>query len=331
MRITIANRLHPFSHEPGAITLLAGTHLQVEIFPALIRLYSLEGPQPKLVKEIPLKWETPLKNFTVENNLETGKISVWWQAREGFIRYHLLVSPSGMLRLEADKGESLDLLQVEKWPAVPLERLSFGIHKKQDFDLVRRRGDMAEIWPMWFQLGQQIPAYHSDGSILLLEQCRQEKKPENMISLWQSLFKACFHGILAPRLIDDQYQGYHLAQKPSCSPLALLTEGAALIRSHFLQVKGNEIDILPQLPPEFHCGRMTHVQVAGGTLDLEWTKKCIRRLVFHSSQAQELIFHFRHCKQFRLRNGNKDKGLSVKLGECVKLQGACDYFFDHFA
>ncbi len=323
MRITIANRLHPFSHIPGTWTVLSGSELQVQIFPTLIRIYS----QQKLVKDFPLIVDAPTKNFTVENDLERGVISVWWHTVNGFVRYRLFVNGSGMVRIEFDGGDQIDLYQTQKTIQPKIEKISFGVHKKQDFDMVRNRLNIEEIWPFWFQLGQLVP--HASGTCDLLDLWRNEIKPEKIKDSSLLLFRAGFHGIMTPSLIDDQHQGIQL--NGSGSPLVLLSEGAAIIRSHLFRSEENQIYILPLLPPELHCGRMTNVQFEGAALDFEWSKKNIRRMVLHTHQDQERVFHFRHCKQFRLRKSYKDKGIVAKSGEILSLDKNCDYFFDNFS
>ncbi len=79
----------------------------------------------------------------------------------------------------------------------------------------------------------------------------------------------------------NQYQGLMPLERSqgNVSPLAFLTEGARLIRNHFIEEEPNGIKILPALPPECHAGRLINVAIKGVNLDLEWSKKTIRRLI----------------------------------------------------
>lgn len=329
MKINIATPLHPFSHIPGVLTIIPGTELQVQVFPMLLRFYS-DG---KMVKEIPLSFEPPEKNFTVENDLERGVVSVWWHSSDGFTRFHLRNDSSGMVKME-DKNGSVDLYQTDKPVSRTIERLSLGVSKKQDIDRIRKDLNIAEIWPFWFQLGQMVP--NTSGSCDLLNLWRSESQPEKIEGRCLPIFKAGFQGIMSPRSLDEQHQGIKFSV--SGSPLILLSEGSKIIRSHFIRIENEHIYILPLLPPQLHCGRMTNIQIHPSSLspqpsalDLEWSKKTIRRMVFHSHQAQEHVFHFRHCKEFRLRKSYKDKGLNVNSGDSISFEQNCDYFFDNFS
>jgi hypothetical protein len=343
MNIAIANRLQPFSHLPGVTTVLPGTAIQVQVFPCLLVFTSLyEKP---ISKKVPLHLIGPLEGFTVLNDLEKGEIRVWGKSAQGFVRYRLLTQES-TVRLVVDKapvagfmvgdknlkaGEGIGLLVVEAQNIKAVETLSFGNHKAQDIDLIRRRLDLSEIWPLWFKLGQMVPAFEGANPLPLLESCQQEQRPEKLHQLWLNAFQAHFHGLLAPRLIDDEHQGLlDTKVENRVSPLVLLTEGAKLIRSHFVQETGDEIHILPRLLPELHCGRFLDVNIACGTLDLEWTKKAIRRMIVHTSQDLEISFHFKHVKQFRLRRKHTDQGVIMQNGVPLLLEKNCHYFFDNF-
>ncbi len=224
-----------------------------------------------------------------------------------------------------------------------VDRLSLGNQKAQDWDLVQRRLDLTEIFPSWNRLGQLVsqpamPFNSYAGTAALLQTCQElmvQRKPELLVPAFTSLFQAGFHGILAPRLFDDQYQGLISAEKAtvpsSLSPLILLTEGSRLLRHLFIQQQGKDIAILPILPPQFHCGRWLQVTMKGGILDMEWTKKIIRQILFYSQIDQDLIFHFKHpLKSFRLRTGEKEKGHRVACGSSLFMKKDCFYLFDNF-
>lgn len=77
MHIEIAERLKPFSHFPGTSLILPGSAYQVQIFPCLIRIFHLRETFPVLITELTLNLQGPLQQFTVCNDLEKGRISVW--------------------------------------------------------------------------------------------------------------------------------------------------------------------------------------------------------------------------------------------------------------
>ena len=270
MKISIAKRFKPFSHTPGVKLLLPGTDQLFQVFPAKI---VADG------KEIPLDIKGPVKNFTVEQDLERGQIRIFGQALSGYYE------------------------KIFKAPAYekPKERLSLGVHKALDWDLVKRRHSMAEILPIWHFLGQVTPEKpsHREGTAALLDRSLEH------------LFLAGFEGILSPRLIDTDEQGFDLKQPEDSDPLVLLTEGARIIRNLFLQEREDVFHILPSLPKEFHCGRLTTPSI-----DMEWSKHKLRKLIVRTSKQLLLP---KEIKRFRLKRNHKDKGEWILRDEQLPL------------
>jgi hypothetical protein len=378
MQITIAERLRPYSHSIGLSYLLPGSCFQIQVFPCLIRLFDLAHSDPIKQGELVLDLRGPVKHFTVSNDLERGCLCVWGETQLGFVRYLLfsqeggkrlglflekgpqegihLANGSDSIQLHPLQGVSLSLesgLQQKMMPMIKEKviktaymapqgnRLSLGNHKAQDWDLVRRRLNLVEIFPVWNRLGQLIPLRQSQdllyvGTATLLKVCEEailKGKPEDLAENFLALFQSGFHGLLAPRLVDDHYQGIVLTPKISSelSPLCLLTKGRELIERLFIHKQDKTIQILPALPPEFHHGRFTHVQLEEGVLDIEWSKKTIRRLNFYSEKEQEVHFEFRkQIKSCRIRQRKGDKGREILLGSPLSVEKNCYYFFDNF-
>lgn len=368
MHIKIAERLKPYTHIPGTSCLLPGSSYQLQIFPTRIRFYDLSA-SPKLLDEIALDIQGPLKDFTIQNDLEKGEVRVWGESRSGLIRYCLNSSTEGAgVRLKFEKAplegirvhsqtisqivqaqESISLFCSESIEESNLfcppliDRLSLGNHKAQDCELICRRLDLTEIFPIWHRLGQLVKAPKETrgepaGTLALIQACHNEilqGKPERLAPLWINLYQAGFHGMMVPRLWDDQYQGIIPNQEvvaSSISPLVLLTQAAELIRRHFIQETEAGIKILPALPPEFHCGRLLGVQLdRGAVVSLEWTKKIIRRMEVEVKQDAEIVFHFRHVKRCRLRKGTSGKEVWIESGERISLEKNYHYFFDNFS
>lgn len=368
MDLSIYQRLIPFSHIPGITLLLPGSTLCVKVYPCLLRLYALEINGLNLLEEFHLDFQGPLDQFTVSSDLEKMRITVSGKTKEGWVRYHLLGQndsqrlhffldrfPEEFLTIRAAskkfdvfKKESTQLLEksipcsVEE-PCL-LNHLSFGNHKAQDIELIKRRLDLTEIFPLWNKLGQIVPSFMSregeiQGTFALLEECRENLKsgkPEKARQLWINLFQAGFEGIFVPRSTDSDYLGL-TRRDPiidlKSSPIVLLSEGARLIRDHFIQQKGVQVSILPHLLPELPFGRLEGVVLSDGVsrLSLEWSKKTIRRLVLHANQNQELQFNFHHnVRDYRLRNSHKDRGERKKKDSLLLIDENQSYFFDNF-
>lgn len=342
MHIKIAARLRPFSHIPGTYCVLPGTTLRLQIFPALIRVHDLSQSEPKWMAEIPVPVKGPVKEFTAQLDLEKAIIHIWGKGEEGYFRYRISSAQYPYhLAMEIDKGLQSWSPEIEAQPfkiqqhlpkvtEAPLtDRLSLGSHKSQDWDQVKRRGDLCEILPAWLRLGQLIdaPAVTSwEGASSLLKICQNSSSME-AYSAFQNLFYVAFDGILSPRLRDDQYQGFDLTPAPSAmSPLILLKEGAQAIRSLFFRMQDNDLFILPQLPSQFHSGRFLQVKCGRwGLLDFEWSKKMIRCMQLYAEESGSINMHFpKDVRCFRLngQNYSVEKPIPVEKGHA--------YTFDRF-
>lgn len=331
MHIKIAERLRPFSHTPGVYCILPYTSLRLQIFPTLIRVYDLSNQVPILKQEIHVPLKGPMKDFTIQLDLEIADIKVFGESSEGYFRYSLFADLSGNIAINVEKGLSNWTSTNEKnLRGNPfIERLSFGGHKKQDFDCFNLSPNLVDILPIWFRMGQLIDYQANivyEGTAALLKKCEIATNLEAYEHLF-NLYKAGFEGILSPRLVDEQYQGFDLPSlTQSTSPLILLSEGAKIIRSFFFRQEGNQLSVLPCLPTQFHCGRYLQIQCADlGFLDFEWTKKTIRRMVFHAKKDAFIDFKFpKTVNNFRL---NKQ---ALKVGEPIEVKKDHMYLFDNF-
>jgi hypothetical protein len=177
MHIETAERLRPYSHSAGTSCLIPGSSREVQIFPCLIRIFDSRQSTAAHPFEISLQLKGPLDQFTVQQDLEAGKITVWGKTSLGFLRYVLTADSMGMgIRLQLKKAPDDQLLlyfegaevflsvknelfffssreTFQPYKAPLQERLSLGNNKAQDVDLVRRRLDLREILPAWHRLG----------------------------------------------------------------------------------------------------------------------------------------------------------------------------------
>ena len=320
--ITIAQKLRPFSHEPGARCFIPGTSYVLEAFPALMKISEFGG---NVIKEFPLKVQGPLKQFTVMQDLERGCVTVFSE------HYAFHVLPN--LDIVGSKHPHLP-------PLVHQERLSLGSHKNLDVDLIRRMRDFHALLPIWFKLGAllKLPLRSGDnrGMFSLLRDCiaaRDSAHPETIIPAFKKLMLAGFDAFLLPRAKDSQMQGILPLDVPISddSPLYLLTEGAALIRSLFFLATEQEISLLSHLPPEFFAGRMTSLVAPCGTIDLEWSKKTIRQLHLRAEKEGELLVHFPpQMVSCRLRVHPNDKGRLFRCGDSLAIKSGSVYLWDRF-
>ncbi len=330
MQIEIRKKLAPFSHLPGTSALIPRTPWEVQVFPALLRFHHLGTGQRE---EIPLAHTGPIEGFTVQQDLERGFIRFFGRAKEGYFCSYLKANEQG---IELD-GKKLPFVSLEPDPLPPQkERLSFGVHKAQNWDFIKARLDPCEIWPFWLLLAQQTPkaALHKVGSFSLLASCERASKVE-IVYLWRQVLLGCIQGILSPRLFDEQYQGLfpnHEADK-GISPLGLLHEGARQIRALFFLEQEGEISLLPHFPPECHAGRFIFVQTArGDQLSFEWSKKRIKKVVFSPAYTGERFFKLQKgISSFRIRSSLKDKGRQASSEKPFFCSGGSSLFLDRFS
>jgi len=347
MHIKIAERLKPYSHLPGTYLMLPKSVYRCQIFPTLLRVDDLSKPIPATIEEIQLPLTGPISDFTIVQDLEKQQILVWGKSPEGHFRYSIKNSDdqSIIVQFEKHPKELVSFTIQSKSPvrkfsvATSGERLSLGNHKAQDWELIRRRSDFAEIFPLWHRLGsliEQPDQTCSPSSGTLLGACKNAinaGSPELILAQFQSLFLTGFHSALSPRTCDDDFNGLALPPlEANRSPLDLISCGAQLIRSLFFQEQKEQLSLLPALPPEFHCGRFIDITCANqGLLSIEWTKKAMRCFTFSSSIPQKLTFQFcRGEKSCRLRVSHKDRGIVYVSGSQLDIQPGVNYWFDNF-
>ena len=302
-------RLCPFSHLPGARFPIPFSKKGVQIFPSKLLIL----PEHQWM---PLAIQGPVSKFTSSLDLERGVIKVFGETKEGYFRYYLF-SENETLCFFQDKGQPLlpQNLTLKKKLPIPfiLERISFGSSKKLDWDLVKRRNDLKEILPVWFRLGQMIPSIKSSKEASLL--CQEQ---------WELLFSTGFSGILYPEAEDVTHS--NLALPPigkNDNPFISLIEGYKRIRKKLLYEEENLCVVLPTFL--FPQGRAIGLKTTFGSVDLEWCKNRLRKVLLRCDHSQKVHFVFPKGNK-RCRLANKKLNLNCVLD----LSASNEYFLDHF-
>jgi len=363
MKIQIAERIRPFSHLPGDSVLIPRSSIAAKIFPCLIVLYPLDRPDEKVA--VKLAVTGPLKNFTIQSDLEIGEVKVWGESEGGFLRYTLsceTFKDQICLSLEKAVGDVLELsfaekkhllnakarLTLFKKGEIPLkeyskegfERLSLGSSRLQNWPMVVSRMQIEEILPVFYRFAQWLPDAedHSsnEGAWEPIHNCLKytnEKKHEMIIPCLKQLFMGFFSGILVPRLVDEQYQGFGVWKgniPDSFTSLSFIPDAIRLIRSLFVVESSETVNLLPHLPPEFHAGRFLNIKTEGGVIQLEWTKKEIRRMEYKALEDHNKILVFNQKKKCRLRVAGNAESVNFESGQKVEFKKYQQYFFDNF-
>jgi len=348
MRIKIANKLLAFSHLPGTKTILLGTDLLLQIYPT------------KLISNdftLSIAFDGPCIDFTVANDFEKGKITVFGKINAGFFRYSIFLAEDSLIGIKIEKDDSKTLqmdvqatssLKISKfdkyitieYPSIiksALEKLSLGNHKKQDMSLVQRRADLKEILPLWFMAGQWKTCCStvSNSNTLLgnVENAIKNEARDQIYDPFLYLYKAAFSGIFAPRVLDEDFQGFPLPPIHEKSPFVLLHEGMKLIRSLFVRSEDNKLFLLPKLPSEFACGRMIDVIAFNGALHLsfEWTKFKLFKVILRGLKKCEFQLHLQsEIKTFRTRSSLAEKGITVDRNAAISIEIGQSLYLDRF-
>ena len=327
MTIKIAQRLFPFFHIPGGLCLIPGSDWQVQVFPAKLKFRSLISGEER---EFSLDIIGPVLDFTTSLNLEKLRVEVFGHTARGFMSYFISMEEAG-IALFFDKEKRKELIPVIwKKGKTSCERLSLGVHKRLDWELVLRRCDLKEIFPVWFNLGKITPVTEKteEGVAALLKECPKL----DVVAHFTKLFLAGFKSLLVPRLCDDTYQGIVPFAEVKASPLVLLSEGSLFIRSLFFKEDHNVFSFLPFLAPEFHEGRFVQITTAQGDLiNFEWSKKLLKKVEILPCQTREVSLHFQHIlKSFRVKHSLREKGKRHSVSEPLLLEAKRALYLDRF-
>lgn len=337
MSITIAERYRPFSHVPGVRCLLPRTSWIVQAYPALIRFTHCETEASSETIEIPIQLTGPVREWTVQQDLEKGNICIWGIAREGRFRVRLEASRDAIqFKMERSPveglicaGTKLSAGDVLTWthsgPFVDTnvtERLSLGSHRDQDWSVIWRRLDFRDIFPVLFHLGQWTPR---------IDKCSTTSMHQLIERGWEPFLRAAFDGVLSPRLNDDQWQGIlPIETIPSqASPTTLITQAAHGIRRLFIEEREMELKLLSCT--DFESGRMVHAQCDFGSVDLEWSKFTPRRLQIHARCDAQIQLNLpKPIHFFRIRNQLQDRGERMAANDRIDLEAGKNYWIDRF-
>ncbi|MEM8727177.1 MAG: glycoside hydrolase family 95-like protein [Chlamydiota bacterium] len=358
MKIKLTEKYRPFSHEAGTALLLPNSPWKVTAYPARLVLENLISIGDREIVTVLPRMSGLLESFTVMQDLEQGRVRIFGLGKEGYFSYRLVASgheivlfvercPAAGLFFDVE-GEIKNLNRKEELIVATMtrafslrssEKIHFGSSKKQDWSLVKRRLNLEEILPIWFQLGKRIPEYPilDIGTCRYLKMCADylaEKNRDRIGQAFIALFRVGFEGILSPRLIDTDYRSHPSDQviPKEASPLLLVGEGARLIRKFLIEVDDREIALLPCLPKEIHCGRFVGIECHQDlSVDLEWSKKLIRRLIVHPKRDRTVTFTFqRPITSFRLRTGRRGSGKRLPVTTPLELKKDRLYILDRF-
>lgn len=299
MMIKIANRFRPYSKNLRCKARIPASCFDVEVFPSYLKVYRDE----KVALEISFKMHAPFQSITTMQDIEKKRLLIFGEASEGYFRYSLAhhedalslklerssfmilykiesiedLSFSGSLHALLNKEKDLVFKTKEKEIKAPhIERISFGNHKAQDMTLIRRRLDPKEFLPIWFFLGQFAKK----------DEVKEEVFP---LSSFKESFKSHYFDLFSKSDLSPK----HLGHKEEQDPISLYG-GYVQIRRLLLHSQKGIHSILTDLPHTLDAGRAKGLKIEEGVyMDLEWSKKKIKKVIIHSNKKTSLTLRFK--------------------------------------
>jgi len=325
--IKIAQRYRPFSHLIGAKCLIPQSQWIVQAYPALIRLI-----KDKKLIEIFLSVKGPVDGFTLLSDLEDDVVRVFGKGKEGYFGFKIAHVEKKMIlefergtgitctldnkKMALKKGERIEILVEDRaLKKNDSERLFLGKTKKLLWEQVISRRDLAEIFPVVFLLGQKV---QSNSSYLAIED-------------FQTELLGGFEDILVPLRKDGRYQGLSIDEiSKDTSSLTRLSRFQKSIRDLFI-LENDGIVILPRLLKEFHAGKMLNVRLKKCILDMEWSKKKLRKIHIMGTSNANILFNLpKEISSFRLKMHRREKGSIIYRDEKFQIKKGERYFLDKF-
>ena len=354
MKIKIPKKLSPFTSKIGKSFIIPRSSLILRAFVTKFEIWEKEKKLLDLSLDIQGSFD-----FSIFHDLEKRKILIFLKSKNDFFAFHFFVEKKGLfffidrskvgaVQVTLNEKEKLELKKKEKF-LLPVEvrmlqvdckeKLSLKVLKKQDYELIDRRQDLKEIFPIWYSLGQMVPKEkdHYEGTCAYFKKIEEKIKEKDKLQLQRlflNLYKIAFLPYFAPTLVDRNFQGIlDIKEKEikTKSANVLLTKGYELVRSLFFREEKGLFFILPCLLPMFYTGILKDLKTEIGLVDLEWSKKLLKKMVIYPEKDCILAFELQNSiKSFRVRSGKKDKAHFYRAKEKVPLKSGQIYFLDRF-
>ncbi len=358
MSIKIQDHYRPYTQLPGTSVMLPSSSWYITAYPTRFELKSIDPSSASASVCIELVNVGPVRGFTVMQNLDRGWVRISGHSEKGYLSYRILASGHEViLFMERCPNEgvtfkwnnTIETLKRKEECIFPItypsfnhhcpEKIHFGCHKAQNWPLLKNRLTLAEVLPLYFEIGKNMTPslVEPGGTMMLLYKCLNLVEEKNRVMIGAAildLFRASFDGIFVPRLEDHDYLGLiDSAPDETFSSIALLSEGAAMIRSLFIQLVEDTLYLLPCLPVELHAGRFCKIQASNSlSLDIEWSKKMLRRVALHCHEDQTIRLKLPPDTQsFRISpHRSKQQGKKHLATEPLVLSKGQSYLLDRF-
>ena len=332
--------MRPFSHIPGSRAMIPGSSWIVEAYPTKINFI-----QESKVIPLTLGLQGPCVGFTLQQDLEKNQVIIFgsfYNAR--FVKIAIAHTTHVIITLQ--KGDLIPYQLVEKkdiwhkkkslvigldsinmsYLSQQKEKLFLGMHKQLNWPQVMQRMILREILPVLFTLGQKIPPMNDNFPSIEMPKTEKE---------FDIFLRGRFHHLLLPTREDNNNLGLDLNPIEKSTPLkAILRQSYEAIRNVFFQENQNEIEILPLLSffPQFISGRMTSIHAHHAMIDIEWSKRKIKKISLRPKKDGPIFLKFpKQHTSYRLRNHPKEqKGSIMTIDMPIFLERGKIFFLDKF-
>lgn len=322
--IKIEQKLQPFSIFPGTFFQIPGSGLFCQIFHSLIQILDSSY---NIIDQVFIE-PSEDRFFCAMQDLHKIGVKIFL----GKKRYW--ISSQGVI------GEGS--LRSQK-ASFSFEFLSLGINKKLEWEMIYRRKNLLEILPIWFRLGLLTPETSlsaeekkSENFLLFSSICKEffNQNKDKQYQLLEKLIFSCFSFNLVPQqqcIRRPNHNRININEQKKI-PLFFLWKGSLFIKSLFIKIEGNTFYILPCLLKQFHSGRLINISCGSiGFIDLKWSKKTIKQVVFRSLHDGEVNFIFsKEIFKFRLTVLDCKKKYSVLVGSPIEIKSNNTYVLDCF-
>lgn len=354
----IASRYRPYLHKPGGECLIPGTLILVRAFPTRLMIQEENGQTYQFIWNL----KGLIKDFTLMQDLENQSVYVSGFAEDRFFKYKIFIEDQIVsLKLERS-SKSLEAKFFSKEMEVSLslnqnsifkifrtnhaldilksvEKLSFGQHKAQDWELVAKRKNPQEYLPFWFSLGQLSPLRENHdvkppmlGHLYAAKKALKSSEKEDFLQKLHEIFLCGFQGVMVPFEQEQGFSGLNLSSdEPSQKKCYdILHYGYQLIKEMILSLDADKICLLKNLPSLFHSGRALNFCLSDSLFDIEWSKKTLKKVHLTVFTQKTYFFSFQNSlKTFRLKEKSSKKGSIHSCFEPLTLEPGF-YTLDQF-
>lgn len=303
-------KLAPYSTKLPCLLPFPGSNVFLSATAEEVCLFDEFG---KKVTKSALCLNTPLQEISIHLDIERERVVIQGKDASGTFRKSFVLK----------EGK---LLTDQKTPVKTFEKISLGCHKKQQIEKLLLKADVESCLPHLFALGAKAPKKEplSKEALEFKNMLETGRKEETVSFIKQLLTQRC-EGIFLP---SSRISNSYAVGETS---LSLWAELYPLIRSLFIRIqKGEAVSFLPNLPSDFHAGKMTEVSLEGeGTLHFVWSKKRLFKALFSINKPCSYRIDTRADeKKCRIRFGIRGEPKICEIGKTIEFKEPGLYFLD---